>query len=214
MRFLIVDQFDISREGMKAVLSQMDEDSTVLEATSIEEITSLSGAGTFDLIIINLDVPNADYIDALVKVERLDKKDNIIIFTSSGDISAVRRAYKMGVGAFICEQMKKEVIISVFQVILAGGKYFSPEIIGQPQDKEKQNIISKFSLDRDGRPILSNRQFDVLKLLAEGKPNQIVAHELNIAIGTVKVHVAGILKSLNATNRTHAVTIARKYYVL
>lgn len=214
MRVLVVDQFDICREGMKAVLLQIDEKCDFLEAVSIEEGVEVAGDLELDLIIIDLDVEKISSVAMLCKIEESNLKGNIVVFSISEDYTVMRKAYEMGISAFIGVQTKKEIIISVFQIVLAGGRYFSPEIIGGRPDFKRHGSASRFLIDAEDRPILSNRQFDVLKLLSEGKPNKIIARELNIATGTVKVHIAGILRSLKATNRTQAVSIANHINIL
>lgn len=214
MRVLLVDQFDICREGMKAVLLQMDEGCEFLEADTLEEAVELSGGGALDLIIIDLDVPETGGIGMLDRIKKSNLRGNIVLFSMSEDYKIMRMAYEMGVSAFIREQTKKEITMSVFQIVLAGGRYFSPEVIGGRPDHEVQGATSRFLIASESKPILSNRQQDVLKLLSEGKPNKVIARELGIATGTVKVHIAGILKSLKATNRTQAVSIANHINIL
>lgn len=214
MRVLLVDQFDICREGMKTVLRQMGEECDFLEAVSIEEGVAAAGDLDLDLIIIDLDVPEISGIGMLRKIEESSLEGNIVLFSTSENYAVMRKAYEMGISAFIGEQTKKEITISAFQIVLAGGRYFSPRVIGGRPDFESQGSVGRFRMAAEDRPILSKRQFDVLRLLAEGKPNKAIAQELNIATGTVKVHVAGILNSLKATNRTQAVSIANHINML
>ena len=214
MRVLLVDQFDIRREGMKAVLLQMDKGYVFLEADTVDEAIGLSDGSDLDLIIIDLDVPEVGGIGMLNKIKKINLKGNIILFSMSEDYKIMRMAFDMGISAFIRQQTKKEITTSVFQIVLAGGRYFSPEVIGGRPDLEVQGPTSRFLIAGEAKPILSGRQLDVLKLLSEGKPNKIIARELGIATGTVKVHIAGILKSLKASNRTQAVSIANHINIL
>ena len=214
MRVLLVDQFDICREGMKAVLLQMDKGCVFLEADTVDEAIELSKGADLDLIIIDLDVPEIGGIGMLNKIKKTNLKGNIVLFSISEDYKIMRMAFEMGISAFIRQQTKKEITTSVFQIVLAGGRYFSPEVIGGRPDHEVQGSTSRFLIAGEGKPILSGRQLDVLKLLSEGKPNKIIARELGIATGTVKVHIAGILKSLKASNRTQAVSIANHINIL
>lgn len=215
MRVLLIDQFDVCREGMKAILLQMNEECKFLEANSIEEGVEVSNGVDLDLTIIDLDVPEIGSLGMLSLIEKSSLQGNIILFSSMENYTVMREAYEMGINAFIGEQTKKEITIFVFQIVLAGGRYFSPEVIGGRADFERKGpTTSRFLINEEDQPILSNRQFDVLKLLAEGKPNKVIARELNIATGTVKVHIAGILKSLKASNRTQAVSIANHIKLL
>ncbi len=214
MRVLIVDQFDICREGMKAVFLQIDKECNFLEADSIEEGATVAAGLELDMVIVDLDVPEVGSMGMLDKIEKSSLGSNIVLFSTTEDYAVMRKAYEIGASAFIGEQTKKEITISVFQIVLAGGRYFSPEVIGGRSNYNVQDSTSRFLVTEESRPVLSKRQFDVLKLLAEGKPNKIIARELDIATGTVKVHIAGILKALKATNRTQAVSIANHINIL
>jgi len=130
MRVLLVDQFDICREGMKAVLLQMDKECSFLEAGSIEEGVAAAGDLDLDMIIIDLDVPEVGCMGMLQKIENSKLMGKIVLFSMTEDYAVMRKAYEMGICAFIGEQTKKIITISVFQIVLAGGKYFSPEVIG------------------------------------------------------------------------------------
>lgn len=214
MYVLIVDRFDICREGMKAALLQMNEECVFLEASGIEDGVAAVGNQEMDLIIIDLDMPEVGSMGMLTKVEAAGFKKNIVLFSAAEDYAVMRKAYQLGISAFIGKQTKKEIILSVLRIVLAGGRYFSPEVIGGRPEVISQGSASRFLAASKDHPILSKRQFEVLRLLAEGKSNKLIARELNIATGTVKVHIAGILKALKATNRTQAVSIANHINML
>ena len=212
MRVLVVDQFDICRMGMKTILRQLSGDCIFLEAETIGDGVKLAGDADLDLIIIDLDVPEIGANGMLNAIKKSGLQGNFILFSTQEEYDVMRKAYEMGISAFISEQTKKEIVISIFQIVLAGGKYFSPEVIGgKPKNASPKSSLFVSSEDR---PILSNRQYEVLRLLSEGKPNKVIARELDIATGTVKVHIAGILKILKARNRTQAVSIAQHINIL
>jgi len=214
MRVLVIDQFDICREGMKAVFLQMDGNCDFLEAGTVEEGVVVAAGRELDLITVDLDVPDVGALGMLAKIKSSSLKGNVVVFSTSEDYLVMRQAYEMGIHAYIREQTKREITISVFQIVLAGGRYFSPEVIGGVESDGEQSAASRYLGDIDDRAILSKRQMEVLRLLAEGKPNKVIARELEIATGTVKVHIAGILKALKASNRTQAVSIANHINLL
>ncbi len=214
MRILVVDQFDICRMGMKTILRQLNKDCVFLEAETIGDGVEIAGDADLDLVIIDLDVPEIGANGMLNAIKKSGLQGKFILFSVQEEYEIMRKAYEMGISAFISEQTKKEIILSVFQIVLAGGKYFSPEVIGgQPKNKNRTSK-GALSIASEGYPILSNRQYEVLRLLSEGKPNKVIARELDIATGTVKVHIAGILKSLKARNRTQAVSIAQHINII
>ncbi|VAV91227.1 hypothetical protein MNBD_ALPHA02-213 [hydrothermal vent metagenome] len=214
MRVLLIDQFDICREGAKVILRQIDKGCTFLEADTIEDAVKSLTDDTADMVIIDIDVPNVSGAEMLTRVERANFKTNIVIFSIAEEFSVVRKAYKMGVHAFIKKQSKKDITMSILKIVFAGGRYFTPEVIGSTPDNENGSLANSILTGGLDRSVLSNRQYEVLQLLSEGKPNKVIARELNIATGTVKVHIAGILKALNAKNRTQAVSIANHINIL
>ncbi len=205
MNILVVDQFDICREGMKNILLSIYESCYFFEASTINEGALIADKEELNLILIDLDMSEENSSKVLDKIENSSLKDYIILMSSQEERELVCRAENMGISAFINKKSSKAIISSVFQIVLAGGRYFSPEII---YDRSIAKKASFNNITSGHLPKLSSRQMDVLKLLAEGKPNKVIARDLNIATGTVKVHIAGILKNLKAKNRTQAVSIA------
>lgn len=194
---------------MQAILLQMNEKCVFLEADTIEKGVAAAGGRNLDLIIIDLDVPEIDGIGMLDVLVKSGLDGPIVVYSTVEAYDVMRCAYEMGVSAFITEQTKKEIIISVFQIVLAGGKYFCPEVIAGRPDPKNKNTKRRRLNQVKGQQILSSRQYEVLGLLSQGKPNKAIARELEIATGTVKVHIAAILKTLKAKNRTQAVCIAQ-----
>ncbi|MCF8473846.1 MAG: response regulator transcription factor [Emcibacter sp.] len=214
MRVLLIDQFDICREGMKNIILNMNENCDFLEADTIEEGIRVSEGKKVDLIVIDLDVTQGDSLWVIDKIESSHFESNVVLLSTSCNIETARRAQEIGVSAFINKLSKKEIISSVFQIAMAGGRYFSPEIFNQVSEDRKK-ITRNIDMDsREYFPVLSKRQLEVLRLVAEGKPNKVIARDLNIATGTVKVHIASILKTLKAKNRTEAVNIANHINLL
>ena len=214
MRVLLIDQFDICREGAKVILRQIDKDCTFLEADTIEDAVKSLADDTANMVIIDIDVSNVSGAEMLTRIERANFKANIVIFSIAEDFSVVRKAYKMGVHAFIRKQSKKDITMSILNIVLAGGRYFTPEVAGGMFNAKNGGLANSILTGDMDRPVLSNRQYEVLQLLSEGKPNKVIARDLNIATGTVKVHIAAILKALNAKNRTQAVSIANHIHIL
>ncbi len=207
---------------MKNILLKMKEECTFFEAKTVDEGIAAAEDINLDLIIIDMDTQEYDGVTLLKKIAMSGLADRVLLFSGSVDYNIARRAYDMNIGAFVHKHTDKEIIISVIHILFAGGRYFSPDIItGSPVTGSKREPLDSHEIANnvqltmpDNRPLLSDRQREVLKLLSEGKSNKVIARELDIATGTVKVHIAGILKSLKAKNRTQAVSIATHINIL
>lgn len=213
MHVLIISQSDINRMGMKSIIQQMCTDCILTEAETIKEGIILTDNIYPDLIIIYLDGSATGGIGVLDELKNSRMTRNIVLISSSENYALEYLALEKGISAFLCGQTKKEIITAVLQIVIAGGRYFSPDLMLSCKEgnfkKESAKLIVPLK-----RFNLTNRQGEVLELLAEGRSNKAIANELNIASGTVKIHIAGILKSLNAQNRTQAVATARRFNLI
>jgi len=235
MLVLVIDQYDICREGMKNILLSMNPDCEILEADTIVEGAIIAKSNKPDLIIIDMAMPNGNSIWVLDEIEKSGLKEKVVLLSTREERSVVCRAEDMGICAFIGRQFSKKIISSIIQIVLAGGRYFSPEMIySDPEmiysdteimyknsEIDYHNIVEQANNREDPKDRrtdnlvrLSARQMEVLRILEQGSSNKVIARDLNIATGTVKVHVAGILKALKAKNRTQAVSIAKKINII
>lgn len=221
MRALIVDEYEICRDGMKALLSDFDENCQFLEVANLDEVVSSILDQKLDLIVIDIDSPANDNWENLEKLESIVDEIPVVMLTNYQDSKLACEAFSLGVAGFITKQTKKDVVTFALQIVLAGGRYFSPELMAM---NSSGNLNSQW--DTKGRKpsftlgaqrskhSLSARQLEILILLSEGKSNKIIARDLEIATGTVKVHIASILKNLKAKNRTQAVSVASHLNIL
>jgi DNA-binding NarL/FixJ family response regulator len=132
----------------------------------------------------------------------------VAMLTASEDINDVRRCMDYGASAFITKTSGRKNLINALRLVIAGGVYISPELIGkinQSQDDVKKSVDDQKKIDS-----LTNRQREVLALVCEGSSNKAIASLLGLSENTVKIHVTAILKSLSVSNRTQAVLLANK----
>jgi len=131
----------------------------------------------------------------------------VVVLSAVGDRETILKTLDVGAMGFISKNSSSKVLLGALRLVLSGGVYLPPEVLEQrsggaplpaaPSGERWQNALA--TLD------LTERQLQVLKLVIQGKPNKIIARELNVAEGTVKIHVTAILKALNVGNRTQAI---------
>ena len=215
MRTLLIDEFDICRDGMKMLLLETFSEPEISEARSIEEGLAILAEEQFDLIMIDLDSVKLNYEELLKPLIPAAGASPIITLAHAFSAEITAFAMKIGVAACMIKVTPKQMGSLILKMVMAGGRYFPPETL---QNSNDQSNVCPVNFDKESCPLhqekpliapdITKRQLEVLQCIAKGKTNKMIAREMGISAGTVKVHVASILKLFNASNRTQAVNIA------
>ena len=210
MKFLVVDDHALVREGLRHVLESLDDRVTVLEARNATEAYALvEQHADLDLVLLDLRLPGVDGYAAMQELHRRHHTLPVVILSGSEDTPSVVAALKMDAAGFIPKSSPREVMLQALRLVLSGGVYIPPQALGLAGldgPGESSNPGTK-SIDK---PALTARQAEVLGLIAQGKPNKLIASELNISEATVKAHVTDIMRALKVTNRAQAGVAARR----
>jgi DNA-binding NarL/FixJ family response regulator len=214
MKVLVIDDHAMVRDGVKCALESLDSDAHVMEARNAEEaLRTAEQHPDLDLVLLDLSLPGADGFVVLKQLRACNAALPVIIVSASDDRRQVMMALNMGAAGFIPKSCAREVTLQAVRLVLAGGVYIPPEAIGFNHFQElcDADAVARADVTAAARPLgLTERQAQVLALLAHGKPNKIIASELNIAETTVKAHVTEILRALKVTNRAQALIAARR----
>lgn len=204
LKILVADDHELFLDGLKMVLSTLDDNVDIETAHSHSELQEKAGGNTvFDLIMTDLAMPGLAWHESLQKIKDNNPNTPIVILSAVYDKEIVLQAIDIGASAFIPKTSSNKIIISALYLVLSGGLYLPPELVDLTPKEEAKIISGK------GKSLLTPRQTDVLRLMGQGKSNKIIARELDLSEGTVKLHVTSILKALNVTNRTGAVVAGR-----
>lgn len=195
---LIVDDHALFRTGMQMILMQVGEARGISEADSIKEAFDFCESGV-DLILLDIHLPGLNGIDGIKPLKEKFSGVPIIILSASSDRQAIADAKSLGAAGFLNKSALAEEIVSSVTSVLGGGSCF-------PDDMDPANPATRTSLSS----ALTPRQIEVLIYLCEGKPNKLIARELDMSENTVRVHVSAILAALGASNRTEAILIAQR----
>ncbi len=217
MKVLIADDHELFLKGLEMILTdsfpQME---LCLAKDYLEIFEMISKHGDFDLILTDLAMPGAKWLEALKRIHDTLPETPIIILSAVFDKEVVQKTIELGAAGYIPKTSSNTVIVGAVNLVMSGGVYIPPELLQNTQRDEFDFLkqIEKIPSSADTVKILSPRQIDVLKLIARGRSNKQIAYELGLTEGTVKLHVTAILKLLNVYNRTGAVAEAQRLGIL
>ncbi|HEY7459140.1 MAG TPA: response regulator transcription factor [Xanthobacteraceae bacterium] len=205
MKILIVDDHVLIREALRGVLRELKGEAIFFDAPDARKAASrLAENPDTELVLLDLNLPDRSGLDLLGELRQRYPSMSVVVLSASDDRDSVAKALDLGAIGFIPKSAPREVMLSAFNLIFAGGVYVPPEILARPAPRPIAPVsrISAASLG------LTERQMDVLALMMQGKSNKAICRALDLAEPTVKNHVTAILKALKATNRTEAVIAA------
>lgn len=213
MHILLVDDHTLFREALLHVLNQLDTHVLIREASNAEEAAQLVSRFTnLDLILLDIDLPGVDGLTALPDLRELAPTVPIVVLSGSETTAHVTRSLENGAIGYIPKSCSSHEMLAALKLILEGEIYVPARLMG----KLNAPILSGKSANTSEQipVLLTSRQVEVLELMTKGLPNKSIARTLDVAEGTVKLHVAAILRTLGARNRTDAVMQASRLGVL
>ncbi len=201
---LIVDDHEVVRKGIRGYLDTLPEYDVVGEADSGEQAVDIVKQLVPDVILMDLKLPGIDGVEVTRIVKNISPRTQIVVLTSYHDDSLIFPALKAGAISYILKDMK---MIKLAEAIT---KAHNGEVILHP--KVASRVLQNIRRDSDEESIiyteLTERELDVLKLIASGYSNSQIAGELVISENTVKGHVSNILSKLHLADRTQAAVYA------
>ncbi|RPJ00198.1 MAG: DNA-binding response regulator [Chloroflexi bacterium] len=203
IRILVADDHPIVREGLVAVLSTQPDFEVVAEAeTGVEALQRFESLHP-DVVLLDLQMPELDGVQTLERLLVLEPDARVIAFTAFDTDERIVQAVRAGARGYLLKGAPREEIFSAIRVVHGGGALLQPIVAAR--------LLRRVAGDESPSHSLTEREFEVLRLLARGKLNKEIAGELAITERTVKFHVSAILGKLGAGNRTEAVRIAAQH---
>jgi len=197
IRILSVDDHPLLREGIAALVASQSDMKLVAEASTGREALEQFRKHRPDLTLMDLEMPDMNGIEAMIAICAEFPEARIIVLTTyKGDVQ-VLRALKAGARAYLLKGLLRKELLETIRAVHAGKKRISPEVAAQLADHVADDTLTA-------------REIEVLRLIAAGDANKLIADQLSITEETVKSHVGNILSKLGANDRTHAVTIGLK----
>ena len=195
VRILLADDHTVMRNGLRLLLERQPNLQVVGEAADGRQAVALSESANPDVVIMDIGMPNLNGIEAARQIVNRNPRTAIAILSMHSDESYVIRALKAGARAYLLKDSAEADLLAAVRALSEGKSFFSPAI--------SRILVEDYmrQLERQGAEdtyeLLTNREREILQLLAEGKTNKEVAAMLNLSLYTVETHRTHILQKLN-----------------
>jgi DNA-binding NarL/FixJ family response regulator len=205
---LIADDHEIVRFGLSRFLRASLGVKEVVEAANFEEALERLERRDIGLVIIDLGMPGLKRPTDLAAVRRKRPDVRLLVLTASEAREDVLSALRAGAHGYVTKCEAGEDFLRAVRQVMVGNIYVTPALAAEPASSTDRNGM--FVAARSGRANLTDRQKQVLRLLARGGSNKDIARQLGLSESTAKFHVASLLRTLGADNRAEAAALARE----
>ena len=186
-RVLLVDDHPVIRQGIRRILTSAFEDLSVSEADSGEEALALTKSDSWDLVLLDLSLPGIGGLDVIRTVKRLQPDTRIVVVSVHSAQQFARRALSIGAMAYLDKSAAPEEMVKAVSEVLAGRTYTSPGA----------EVADGIESPRLPHELLSDREYQVLRLLGTGKTVSQIAGELSLSVKTVSTYRGRIIKKMS-----------------
>jgi two-component system NarL family response regulator len=197
IRVLLAEDHTVVRDGLAAIINQERDMTVVAAAGDGQEAIALWRQTRPDVVLMDLRMPGLSGVNAIYELHAADPDVRIVVLTTFDGDEDIYRAIRAGAKAYLLKDVKREELFHCIREVHAG-RFFIPP-----------GVAAKLAC-RQTSEELTSRELEVLRLLAEGKPNKLIAASLSIAEVTVKSHVRAIFTKLNVLSRTEAIAVATR----
>lgn len=210
IKVLIADDHVFYREGVRALLSNVPEVEVVGEANNGEEAIAQANNLQPNVILMDLKMPGMNGIDATRKINEVYPNIGVLVITMFDDDDSVFAAMRAGARGYLLKDADKDEVVRAIVAVERGEAIFSPAIaqrmmqyFSAPASSSKKNQFAEFAE-------LTERELEILDLIAQGHNNLTIANKLSLSIKTVQNYVSSILTKLQVADRSQAIVRARE----
>lgn len=198
MKILLADDHALFRDGLRHVLVGLDSEFNIVEAADYPEALAIANREKgFNLALVDLSMPGMERFSGLAALCDRMGDVPVVVVSANESNEDMRQAMECGVSGYIPKALDSNIISAALKRVLSGKTYLPPSLVGW------ETGVPAAKVPPPSR--LTPRQHDVLGFIAKGYSNKRIATELDLAEGTVKLHVSALLKALGVNNRTEAV---------
>lgn len=205
MKILLCDDQAVIRDGLEMLLNLEKDIQVIATAQDGAEAVELAAQKKPDLILMDLKMPGTNGIEATRQIHARFPDIKVLVLTTYDDDEWVFDAIRAGASGYLLKDTPREKIIEAIRGTVAGRSFVDPAVAGKLLNQVASNQTQPASLLTDK---LTERETDVLRLIAKGFTNGEIANQLHLSEGTVRNHVSAILEKLGVSDRTQAAVIA------
>lgn len=196
IKILIADDHAIVREGLKQILSESSDLVVVAEASTGQEVLDKIGKDDLDLVVLDIAMPGRGGLDILKEIKSLKPKLSVLVLSMYPEEQYAVRVLKSGASGYLTKESAPVELVKAIRQISQGKKYISPSLA------EKLAVDLEISPDRPPHETLSDREYQVMCMIASGKTLKEIADGLSLSIKTISTYRSRILEKMNM--RTNA----------
>ncbi len=196
IKILLADDHPIIIKGLKQIIEEEDDMKVTGEARNGNEALDLMRKNDYDIAILDITMPKKTGVEVIEEMKYLKKKIPVLVLSVHPEDQFAMRVLKTGAKGYMTKESAPENIVDAIKKIINGGKYISPTLA--------EKILSDINSDRVESPheTLSNREFQIIVMIASGKTLKEIAEELNLNIKTISTYRQRILEKMNMTSNS------------
>lgn len=202
MQILLIDDHPLFSQSLQFLLMELDATVQVVAVVSVEE--AIRHPDPVDLVLLDLHLPNTQGLEGLMTLRTHREGVPVVIVSGDESPTTIQAAIDAGAMGYVPKSSTPQVLLAAIRLILAGGVYLPAHVLPGGRDEVEADAASDASAS-GGLAMLTRRQREVLMKVVQGKPNKVIARELNIAECTVKSHLSTAYRMLDVDSRTEAV---------
>jgi two-component system, NarL family, invasion response regulator UvrY len=208
MRVLVVDDHEFTREGIIRILMDNFSVAKVIRAGTYESAMEQIKNGKFDLVILDINLPGKSGLEVLTSIRSSQPLLPILVLSMVPVSQYARRILQAGATGYMTKSEPAEEFLKAVRTVSHGMKYFSPEV-----QQEIPDLVDE-SIDRPKHDKLSDREFEILQRIADGKSSKEIAGEFKLSVNTVNSYRKRVMTKLHAKSSTDVIKYAYQYKLL
>lgn len=209
IKVMIADDHSLMRKGLEQILELEDDIEVIAQARDGEEAVKKGLSTNPDIILMDINMPVKNGLQAIKELKESGCTSRIIVLTIHDDREYLLKSVKAGASGYVMKDAESDLLIEAIRDVYKGKTYVQPSITTDII-REWDNDSSSNKSKKQGKNSLTQREIEVLLLIAEGKNNREIAEELFISDKTVKNHVSNIFKKIDVSDRTQAAVYVLK----